>query len=191
MNRCLSIDELEFSEEEKIEKEWIINILNPDKKVLAIIHDGIHETGVSYIESKIITDLITTFYEKTDTENIEEEERFWTHKVGIVAVHNAQGRLIVREIYDSISNLSSLADERLYDLIKKTINRLSESGIIDSRRKERCRKELISSIYERLEKQIISQVINSKEFGKGIDKILEKNIPPSIIIQEILEKYFH
>lgn len=79
----------------------------------------------------------------------------------------------------------------LYDLIKKTITRLTKSGDIDSRRRTRAKKELISSIYKEYEKRVLSSIIDSPEFKNGVEKILKDNILPTKIAKSLLEKYFY
>jgi superfamily I DNA and/or RNA helicase len=56
-----------------------------------------------------------------DLRNIQRE--FWAEKLGVVAPHNAQGRLIIREIYEILVNsgLNALDERELMNYLKKTI----------------------------------------------------------------------
>jgi len=54
--------------------------------------------------------------------NEKEERKFWLEKLGVVAPHNAQGRLIIRRIFDEMTKLGShLKNAPLMKIINNTV----------------------------------------------------------------------
>ena len=50
----------------------------------------------------------------------DEEISFWSEKVGIVAPHNAQGRYIIRNIFNRIKSRSNLTPKELMEQLRNT-----------------------------------------------------------------------
>ncbi|MEJ2248665.1 MAG: AAA domain-containing protein [Candidatus Lokiarchaeota archaeon] len=110
---------------------WVLNVLNPDIIVGALIHQNKFETAVSPLEVKLVTQLILGYYlmnmpDRTSAslEELQSAQRnFWTEKLGVVAPHNAQGRLIIRNIHELLVNndLNDLDDNELMAYLKQTV----------------------------------------------------------------------
>ncbi|MEJ2252294.1 MAG: AAA domain-containing protein, partial [Candidatus Lokiarchaeota archaeon] len=110
---------------------WVLNVLNPDVIVGTLIHQNKFETAVSPLEVKMVTQLVLGYYLMNmpgrTTATLEElqsaQRTFWTEKLGVVAPHNAQGRLIIRNIHELLvnNNLNDLDDNELMAYLKKTV----------------------------------------------------------------------
>jgi len=104
---------------------WLRDVLAPDQVVGAIIHQRDHETAVSPLEGELVTELAVAFFRQLAVRTADDERRFWQEDLGIVAPHNAQGRLIIRGIHsrlaDPTARLSHLDDDELMRLLRGTI----------------------------------------------------------------------
>jgi len=90
-----------------IDDSWVRKVLNPKIIVSAIIHDNNYEVGVSVLEAEVVTKITLGYYNMCNPKTEKEEIVFWTEKLGIVAPHNAQGRLIIRRIFDELTDLKN------------------------------------------------------------------------------------
>ncbi|GAH11324.1 unnamed protein product, partial [marine sediment metagenome] len=88
-----------------IDNRWVREILDPKKIVSSIIHDKKYEVGVSLIEAEIVAKITLGYFDMCNPKTEKEETLFWTEKLGVVAPHNAQGRLIIRRLFDELTNL--------------------------------------------------------------------------------------
>ena len=108
-----------------IEDEWVKEILDPQKIVSCIIHDTKYEIGVSLLEAEIVTKITIGYYDMCQPKTEKEEIDFWTEKLGVVAPHNAQGRIIVRRLFDELTNLkkrrSRLKNQDLMKQLRNTV----------------------------------------------------------------------
>ncbi len=109
----------------KIKKDWIKEVLDPQKVVISIIHDRNYEIGISTLEAEIVVNLLKGYYSMINPKNEEEERKFWKEYIGVVAPHNAQGRVIIRRIHYELTNneepISNLNNSELMFLLKNTI----------------------------------------------------------------------
>jgi hypothetical protein len=107
------------------EPDWIRQVLADDKVVGTLIHARRHETAVSPLEAKLAADLALAFYRQMDVRSDAQERAFWQEHLGIVAPHNAQGRLIARSIYDRLTGAgpvrTRLSDRDLMTALRATI----------------------------------------------------------------------
>ncbi len=112
-----------FGDMSNINYNWVKKILDPEKIICSLIHDNKYEIGVSTLEADIVTFLILGFINMKNLGNEVEELRFWNEQVGVVAPHNAQGRLIIRRIYNEIrrNDLTFLKDDQLMKILKNTV----------------------------------------------------------------------
>jgi hypothetical protein len=108
-----------------VTEPWIRDVLDPQRVVSAIIHERRHETSVSPLESELSASIVLAYYTMVAPATAAEEENFWEEKVGIVAPHNAQGRIIIRRIYDALAGTSPrktlLAPADLMARLKATV----------------------------------------------------------------------
>jgi superfamily I DNA and/or RNA helicase len=88
----------------KIKQHWLKYVLDPDKVVSVIIHDRKFDIGVSSLEAEIVKNIVVSYYDMKSPKNENEEISFWSEKIGVVAPHNAQGRLIIRSIFHKMTN---------------------------------------------------------------------------------------
>ena len=97
--------------------------MNPDRVVSSIIHNREFEVAVSPIEAEIAVELIVAYYKMVNPQTREDQLEFWEREVGVVAPHNAQGRLIIRKVYEEFQNqsLSILDDNELMVGLRNTI----------------------------------------------------------------------
>lgn len=108
------------------EPAWVRAVLADDKVVGTIIHGRRHETAVSPLEAKLAADLAVAFYRQMGVSSERDERTFWQEHLGIVAPHNAQGRLIARAIYDRLTaagerRMTRLSDRDLMTALRATI----------------------------------------------------------------------
>ena len=91
--------------------------------VSTVIHNRDFEVAVSPLEAEIVVQLIHTYYLMMSPTTDDDQRRFWQEEIGIVAPHNAQGRLIIRKALERISNtgINVLAEPELMSLLKSTI----------------------------------------------------------------------
>jgi len=110
---------------DKVDENWVKELLNPDKIVSTIIHKRKFEIGVSILEAEIVTKIIIGYFKMCDITSQEKEKKFWQRDIGVVAPHNAQGRLIIRRVYDELTvptnYLTTLDEPELMALLKATI----------------------------------------------------------------------
>jgi DNA polymerase III delta prime subunit len=116
--------------EPKIE-EWVVDVLNKGIAVESLIHHNKFETAVSPLEAHIVIQLVLGYYvmnmppksKLSDTELKRLQRNFWGDKLGVVAPHNAQGRLIIRQLHQLLNDhgLNTLEERELMELLKKAI----------------------------------------------------------------------
>ncbi len=120
-----NINKLLLGDLERVKKDWVKQMLDPKKAVITIIHNRNYEIGISTLESKIVVNLLKGYFSMINPKNEEEERIFWKEYVGVVAPHNAQGRLIIRQIHDELTNsiepISNLEHSELMFLLKNSI----------------------------------------------------------------------
>ncbi len=104
----------------KITEPVLLDILDPQKVMVSLIHDSRFDTAVSEIEAQITADLAVAFFKARNPRTVKEEKDVWRKGIGIVAPHNAHGRLIVRLIFDEIYELSKMSAEDLMDELRST-----------------------------------------------------------------------
>ncbi len=112
-------------------ESWIIDVLNPEIPVGVLIHKNKYETAVSPLEAKVASEIVVAYYRmvmsgniKVKLEKLQEKQRmFFNQKIGVVAPHNAQGRLIVREIFQKLimNDINYLGRNELMELLKKNV----------------------------------------------------------------------
>jgi len=105
----------------KVSLPWIKEILDPNKVVCSILHNRKFEIGISVFEAFIVSQLILSFYNMRGPKNEREEVLFWNEGVGVVAPHNAQGRTIIRYLFDIFQPISYLSEGALMNHLKNTV----------------------------------------------------------------------
>ncbi len=95
-------------------------VLDPKKILLTIVHDTKFDTSISEIEADITENIVANYFKMIEPDSVQSEKEFWSTKIGIVAPHNAQGRLIVRKIYESLKDISNLQNEELMAELRNT-----------------------------------------------------------------------
>lgn len=109
----------------KIKNNWLKEVLEPQKPVLTLIHDKKYEIGVSSLEANLVSSIAMGYFKMINPLNEAQERAFWKEKLGVVSPHNAQGRLITRQIYDQMVNSKDykthLNYTELMRLLKNTI----------------------------------------------------------------------
>ena len=109
----------------RISQLWIREILEPNKVVCAIIHKRRFEIAVSSIEAKLVAEIVIGYYEMCNISSKKDERIFWNEKIGVVAPHNAQGRLIIHDIFAIMTKssmiLTKLSNSELMAHLKSTV----------------------------------------------------------------------
>jgi len=114
--------------------DWVELVLDPAKVGISIIHDKSYDTSISNFEAFMVTKIILGYFlvfinDSTTTNPSEtaesKEKRFWSDVIGVVAPHNAQGRLIIQDVFTALTSPASrqtqLKDEELMHLLQGTI----------------------------------------------------------------------
>ncbi|MFO8018367.1 MAG: AAA domain-containing protein [Promethearchaeia archaeon] len=110
--------------------DWIQEALDPSIIMGAFVHGKKYETAVSELEAEIVTLFIMGYYlmimpdfEITPEKLENAELDFWKEKIGVVAPHNAQGRLIIKKVYDYFVRyqLNFLPERKLMNILKTTV----------------------------------------------------------------------
>ncbi|MGV9171076.1 MAG: DEAD/DEAH box helicase [Promethearchaeia archaeon] len=104
-----------------IEKSWIKAVLNPEKVVCSLVHEEKFEIGVSTFEAQLVAEIVKGFYKMISPQNAQEEYNFWSNKIGVVAPHNAQGRTIIRKIFNLFESITELSKDKLMQSLKSTV----------------------------------------------------------------------
>jgi len=108
-----------------VQQDWLKDVLEPSRVVTTIIHNRKHESSVSMFEAEMAANIVLAFYDMVAPASVSEEELFWEKKVGVVAPHNAQGRLVIRKIYDELTGTSTrqtrLQHPQLMSRLKATV----------------------------------------------------------------------
>jgi hypothetical protein len=102
---------------------WVNDVLNSDHAVGVLVHDQPYETAVSPLEAKLVVACVVGALGQWGAQNAEDERNFWRTGVGVVTPHNAQGRLIVRLLYEQLmaNDSSYLSGEVLMGCLQETV----------------------------------------------------------------------
>ncbi|MBY9003293.1 MAG: ATP-binding protein [Candidatus Lokiarchaeota archaeon] len=107
------------------EKPWIKTVLDPQKVVSVILHEREYEIGVSALEAELVSKLTISYFKIILPRTESEEINFWKERLGVVAPHNAQGRLIIRKIFDGLTGdtnrLTNLENTELMKRLRNTV----------------------------------------------------------------------
>lgn len=105
----------------KVTTPWVKEVLAPDKVACALIHHRKFDIGISEFEADLVTSLVSGYFDMIAPQNIKEERVFWKEKIGVVAPHNAQGRTIIRRIFDVLHTKTHLSQMQLMEYLKQTV----------------------------------------------------------------------
>ena len=103
---------------------WMRDVLADDRVVSALVHDQQYETAISPLEASLVAQLVEAYFAQMGIASAQQERDFWREHIGIVAPHNAQGRLIIRSIAEKMSSgaiKSTLDGAELEELLRSTI----------------------------------------------------------------------
>ncbi len=102
---------------------WVNDVLKGDHAVGVLVHDQPYETAVSPLEAKLVVACVVGALGQWGAENAADERDFWRTGVGVVTPHNAQGRLIVRLLYEQLmaDGGSYLAGDVLMGCLQETV----------------------------------------------------------------------
>ena len=103
--------------------EIVKEVMRSDRIVNAIIHDQKYDIAISQIEAQIVVEIIYRYYQMVNPQTEADQIKFWEEGVGVVAPHNAQGRIIIRDLFERISSLEGnlLNPTKLMVALKSTI----------------------------------------------------------------------
>jgi len=104
-----------------IQTAWVKEVMQPNKVACSIIHNEEFEIGISLFEAQIVSEIVEGFYKMINPLNEKEELKFWAEQVGVVAPHNAQGRAIIRNIFNIFKSTTKLSPSRLMRSLKETV----------------------------------------------------------------------
>lgn len=109
----------------RIDQSWVQEILDPTKVVCSLIHNKRFEIAVSSIEAEFASEIVIGYYEMCNIKSSKDERVFWKEKIGVVAPHNAQGRLIIHDIFEKMTkpskSLTQLNNSELMSHLKSTV----------------------------------------------------------------------
>ncbi|OLS22306.1 MAG: ATP-dependent RecD-like DNA helicase [Candidatus Heimdallarchaeota archaeon LC_2] len=102
---------------------YVKAVLDPNLVVSSIIHNKNFEISVSPLECDMSVEIIVAFFKMINPITVENQLNFWKNEIGVVAPHNAQGRLIIRNLYERLlnENLSLLSEKEFMNAIKSTV----------------------------------------------------------------------
>ncbi|MBD3190351.1 MAG: AAA family ATPase [Candidatus Heimdallarchaeota archaeon] len=108
---------------QQLTPQWLREVMDPDKVISTLIHNQQYDMSISPLEAEITTKLILGYYEMKKPTTRQSQRTFWQEKVGIVAPHNAHGRLIIRKIFRELQQKPSmkLSDDELMNALKAAI----------------------------------------------------------------------
>ena len=106
---------------DRIKEGWVKEVLSPERVVCSLTHFRKFEIGISEFEAEIVAKIIIGFYDMMDPKNKREERRFWSQRVGVVAPHNAQGKIIIQKVFDHFQVLTQFTHPQLMEFLKSTI----------------------------------------------------------------------
>ena len=107
-------------------EQWVRQMLRDERVVQAIVHTEQYQTALSPLEARITRALCLGFFEQMGVDSPQRERAFWREDLGIVAPHNAQGRLIIRYVAQALQHPDSpvrthLEPQELEQLLRETI----------------------------------------------------------------------
>ena len=105
----------------KVKASWVKEVLAPDRVLCSLIHRRKFDIGISEFEAGLVTSLVSGYFDMIAPQNVAEERIFWKEKIGVVAPHNAQGRTIIRRIYEKLHAKTRLSQMQLMDYLKQTV----------------------------------------------------------------------
>ncbi len=103
---------------------WIKDIFVEDRIIHSLTHTQAFDTAVSSLEAELTQKLVLAYYHLSDLKDAEAEHEFWAEGVGVVAPHNAHGKLIIRGIYQELvsgQRTTHLSDSELMKALRNTI----------------------------------------------------------------------
>ena len=104
--------------------EWIQNIFIEERIIHCLTHTQQFDTAVSSLEAELTQQVVLAYHDLADLQTAEEEHEFWEEGIGVVAPHNAHGKLIIRGIYQTLvsgTRRTKLADGELMKALTNTI----------------------------------------------------------------------
>ncbi|MCE7734899.1 MAG: AAA family ATPase [Candidatus Heimdallarchaeota archaeon] len=103
--------------------DYVKQVLDPNRVVSAIIHEKKYDVSVSPIESMMVVEIIVAFFKMINPMTEIDQINFWKEEIGVVAPHNAQGRLIIRKLFERLTeeNLNLLEERGFMSAIKSTV----------------------------------------------------------------------
>ncbi|MFX0074118.1 MAG: AAA domain-containing protein [Candidatus Hermodarchaeota archaeon] len=105
----------------RVNNQWVKQVLMPERVVCSLIHNRKFEIGISIFEAELVAEIVSEFYNMIRPQNRDQERKFWKERVGVVAPHNAQGRTIIRKIFEKFKTKSHFSETRLMEFLKSTI----------------------------------------------------------------------
>jgi DNA polymerase III delta prime subunit len=109
----------------EIEEGWLRQLLAPSQVVSTLLHDEQWDTLLSPVEAELTARVLLAHFRQKGIDSPEKERRFWQEDVGVVAPHNAHGRLIVRRILEGFKEdetlQSTLPEEELMELLRSGV----------------------------------------------------------------------
>jgi hypothetical protein len=106
--------------------DWIAELLADERVVGSLVHERDFETAVSPLEAELVRQIAVAFWRQMAIDGPDRERSFWREDLGIVAPHNAQGRLIIRSIHSALTDgprehRTHLESSELMALLRETI----------------------------------------------------------------------
>lgn len=77
--------------------------------------------------------------------------------------------------------VASLGEHRKY---------LEESGLLEERRRERARSEMLEMIHDRISRYIEDKISNTGEFSDSVEQVFERKTDPFTVVDSIVGKIF-
>lgn len=105
----------------RVSTSWVKEVLAPDRVTCALIHRRKFEIGISEFEADLVTSLVSGYFDMIVPHNEKQERVFWKEKIGVVAPHNAQGRTIIRRIFNAFHTKTQLSQMQLMEYLKQTV----------------------------------------------------------------------
>ena len=104
---------------------WLRQLLDPAQVVSTIIHANQWDSSLSEFEADLTVEIILEFYSLYEIKTAKEEQDFWQKEIGVVAPHNAHGRIIIQKLLFALTKgervSSVLPPDELMGLLERCI----------------------------------------------------------------------
>ena len=82
------------------------------------------------------------------------------------------------------------ASRTLSNLLIPIVNILEESGLLEERRRERARTEMVEMIHDRISRHVMEDIVQTGKFADYVEQVYERENDPFTVVDSIVGNIF-